>query len=139
MKKFFAFQCFALIMFSFQASANYAEFFGSHPTTSAIGNQANSNQYDPSNNYYIPALMGFSDTITFSSSAGSVSTDFEPVGSVVTKNTTNDGTQTGTSTESAAVRTDYDSFMGATIHATLPLGYPGAGAIAVSILLRQVK
>ena len=117
-----------LVLFSFQSFANYAEFFGSHPSTAAIGNQANTNEYDPSNNYYVPALMAFSDTITFSTSAGSVSTDFEPINSIVTKNTANtDSTETGN------VSTKYDNFYGATIHTTLPIAFKGAGPLSVSI------
>ncbi|MBK24470.1 MAG: hypothetical protein CME70_10785 [Halobacteriovorax sp.] len=110
------------------AQANYAEFFGSHPSTSGIGNQANTNIYDPANNYYVPALMAFSDTITFATSAGSVSTDFEPISNITIKNSTN-----STTTEVGNASTDYDSFFGATVHATLPLGYKGAGPISVSV------
>lgn len=117
-----------VVLYSFSVHANYAEFFGTHPTTSGIGNQANTDSFDPSNNYYIPALMAFADTITFATSAGTVATDFEPINTVVTKNSTN-----STTNEFGNVSTDYDSFFGAAIHATLPLGYKAAGPLTVSI------
>lgn len=117
--------------FCFQAKANFAEFFGTSPSTSSIGNQANSDEFDPANNYYIPALMAFSDTLTFSTSASSVGTDFEPIGSVVVKNNTN----STTASQSSSVSTDYDSYLGSTFHATLPIAYEGAGAISLSLFM----
>lgn len=123
-----------LALSSFQAQANYAEFFGSHPLTSSIGNQANTNEFDPSNNYYIPALMAFGDTITFSTSAGVVSTDFEPISNIVTKNSTNSSTN-----ETGNVSTEYDNFTGASIHATLPIAFNGAGNLSLSIFTPMGK
>lgn len=120
---------FIMFSISFSSNANYAEFFGSHPSTSSIGNQANSDAFDPANNYYIPALMAFNDTITFSTSVGSVSTSFEPIGTVVVKNSSNSNT-----TQSDVVSTDYKSFYGATIHASVPIAYDGAGSLNVSII-----
>lgn len=119
------------VSLSFQAKANYAEFFGTAPSTSSIGNQANSDEFDPANNYYIPALMAFSDTLTFSTSAASVGTDFDPIGGVVVKNNTN----STSASESASVSTDYESYLGSTFHATLPIAYEGAGAVSLSLFM----
>ncbi|MFT6068122.1 MAG: long-subunit fatty acid transport protein [Bacteriovoracaceae bacterium] len=120
-----------VVFLSFQAKANYAEFFGTAPSTSSIGNQANSDEFDPANNYYIPALMAFSDTLTFSTSIASVSTDFEPITSIVTKNSTN----STTGTESGPVSTEYPSYLGSSLHVTLPIAVEGAGTVSFSLFM----
>jgi long-subunit fatty acid transport protein len=120
-----------MVALSFQAKANYAEFFGTAPSTSSIGNQANTDQFDPANNYYIPALMAFSETISFSASASSVGTDFEPISGVTVKNSTN----STSSSEAGSVTTDYESYLGSTFHATLPIAYEGAGTVSLSLFM----
>lgn len=118
-------------LFSFQVQANYAEFFGTSPSTSSIGNQANTNEFDPANNYYIPALMAFSDTLSFSTSVSSIGTDFEPITGVTTKNNTN----STSASEIGSVSTDYENYLGSSFHATLPIAYDGAGAVSLSLFM----
>lgn len=111
------------------ASASYFEFYGSGAFTSALGNQTSNNASDPSNHYYHPALMAWNKTILFSAHAGSVSTDFENINNIVTKNGTNSG-----SNETGNARTDYGKSYHSIVHASLPLAYPGAGPVSLSFV-----
>jgi long-subunit fatty acid transport protein len=118
-------------LLSSKGYANYAEFFGASVSTSTIGNQANSNKHDPSNNYYIPALLARGEKITLSMSASSVSTSFEEITNVVIKNATNNAT--AAPEELGAVNTEYPNYLGGAVHIALPLANQSAGTVGISI------
>jgi hypothetical protein len=118
------------ILLSFNSNANYFEFFGTNVTTSGIGNQANLDVNDPSNNYYIPAMMGLTKTFNFAGSASFVTTEFEKISGVVTMN---DSYQDPALNEQTGdVNTDYQDHFNGTLHVALPLAN-NAGTIALSV------
>jgi hypothetical protein len=109
--------------------ASLPEFFGASPATSSIGNQSNMLANDPSNLYYVPALSAFADRISLSASTYIIQTEFNPITNVVQQNSTNG--QSGTSTTSGDVDTNYkDSYNGG-VHFMFPL-YNKFGSIGVS-------
>ena len=119
-----------LFLLSLTTSANYFEFFGTHVTTSGIGNQANLNPHDPANNYYIPAQMAFTDSFNLSTSASSAVTDFEPINGIVIKN---DSFQDPALAEqTGSVSTSYQKYYSGSIHLALPLA-KNLGTIALSL------
>ncbi|PIK15065.1 hypothetical protein [Halobacteriovorax sp. JY17] len=119
-----------LFFLSLSVSANYFEFFGTHVTTSGIGNQANLNHNDPANNYYIPAQMAFTETFNLSTSISSAVTDFEPINGVVIKN---DSFQDpALNEEVGSVSTSYQKYYSGSLHLALPLAKK-LGTIGLSI------
>lgn len=119
-----------IIFLSLGTRANYFEFFGTHVSTSGIGNQANLNPHDPANNYYIPAQMAFSNTFNLSTSINSAVTDFEPISGIVVKN---DSFQDpALDEEVGSVSTDYQKYYSGSIHLSLPLARK-LGSIALSL------
>lgn len=119
-----------LILLSLNVNANYFELFGTHVTTSGIGNQPNLNPNDAANNYYIPAQMALSDTFNFAASASMVKTDFESISGIVTKN---DAYQDpALNEEIGSVSTDYDPSFQGSLHISLPLA-KNMGVIALSV------
>ncbi len=122
-----------LIIISFYSSvslASYPEFFGASFSTAAIGNQANLDAFDPSNNYYVPAVLGFSDKVNILMQASSTATHFAPISNVTKTNTTN-----SSSTSTGSVSTDYQKFYGGGLHFALPIGYEHLGTLGISIYL----
>lgn len=118
------------LLFATNSNANYFEFFGTHVTTSGIGNQANLNPHDPANNYYIPAQMAFSDTFNLSTSTSSVVSDFEPINNIVVKN---DSFQDpALDEEIGSVSTSYQKYYSGSLHIALPLAKE-LGTIALSV------
>lgn len=109
--------------------ANYAEFFGSSASTSSIGNQCNFDIDDPSNNYYIPALLAYSKRVTSSLSASSVDTDFEPITNIQISNSTNSSTS-----EVGDINTDYKTAKLNQIHLSLPVAKPFYGSIGLTFI-----
>ncbi|PIP89108.1 MAG: hypothetical protein COW01_16125 [Bdellovibrionales bacterium CG12_big_fil_rev_8_21_14_0_65_38_15] len=109
--------------------ASFFEYYGSGAFSAAQGNQATLNNNDPSNHYYHPASMAWNKTILFSAHAASVSTDFNSINNIVTKNGTNSG-----SNETGDARTDYGKSYHSIVHASLPLAYPGAGPLSLSFV-----
>jgi hypothetical protein len=111
--------------------ASYPEFHGASFSTSMVGNQSNLDPNDPSNNYYIPALIGFSDNVNILLQASSTSTHFKPITNITVANNTNSGSvQTlGSAT------TDYSEFTGAALHVALPIGYKHIGTLGLSVFL----
>lgn len=110
--------------------ASFPEFFGTSPTTAAIGNQANSNAEDPANNYYIPALLGWADKLTISANVSATSHSFTPIKGIVTGNATTG--QSGTTTTTGDVNTDYEDSYNSSIHIALPLKYDYLGGLGIS-------
>ncbi|WP_127718177.1 OmpP1/FadL family transporter [Halobacteriovorax sp. HLS] len=121
---------FILLSLCLNTQANYFEFFGSHVTTSGIGNQANLDADDPANNYYIPALMALTEKFNFAASASMSSTNFESINGVVIMN---DAYQDPALPEqTGSVGTDYDPQYNGTLHIALPLA-KNLGTIALSV------
>lgn len=119
-----------LFIFSSYTLANFPEFFGASATTSSIGGQGNFDQEDPSNNYYFPALLGFSDKVNFTAGANSTATDFEPIKNVVTQNSTNSSSATEVYSN---VNTDYLKYYNFNLHMALPIGREHLGTLGISV------
>jgi len=75
-----------LFILSFSALASFPEYFGTGPTTSSIGNQANQDLDDASNIYYIPSLSAWSQKVSLSASASVVTHSVESITNIVTQN-----------------------------------------------------
>jgi len=122
-----------LVLISFYSSitlASYPEFFGASFSTTAIGNQSNLDAADPSNNYYVPAVLGFSDKVNILLQATSTATHFAPISNITKTNTTN-----SSSSSIGSVSTDYQKFYGGGLHFALPIGYEHLGTLGISIYL----
>ena len=120
-----------LIIFQ-NAHAGYAELFGASFTTGSIGNQANMNPNDPGNNYYAPAVLGFSDNFNVILQASSTATHFKPIDNITVTNSTNSNTAPTT----GSARTAYSKFIGSALHVALPVGGPRhLGTLGLSLFL----
>ena len=97
--------------------ASYPEMFGASYTTSAIGNQFNGDVNDPSNNYYAPAALGFTDKFNVYLGATSTAVYFDRIDNIVVKNTSTSGT-----TEYGSVDVRYPKFYGNAVHLSIPVG-----------------
>ena len=106
-----------LFLFSFKTLASYPEIFGASYSTSAIANQSNLDINDPSNNYYAPALLGFSDKVNMLYQLNTVSTNFTPIKNIVITNNTNSSGETY-----GDVSNNYENFNGGALHLALPIG-----------------
>ena len=110
------------------ALASYPELFGASYTTSAIGNQFNGDQNDPSNNYYAPAVLGFTNKFNVYLGATSTAVYFEKINNIVVKNTSTSGV-----TEYGNVDVNYPKFYGNALHLSIPVGgQEHLGTIALS-------
>lgn len=68
------------------AKASFPEMFGASSSTMAVGGQARAHTEDASNNYYAPALLGFSKQLQLQASTFWAQTDFDEVGSITVEN-----------------------------------------------------
>lgn len=107
------------------SKASFPETFGASFSTRMIGHMSNGDENDPSNNYYAPALLAFSNHVNLLLESTSTSTFFKPINNVVVTNSANssNGTTYGN------VDTSYKKFTGGSIHGALPIGYPEHGTI----------
>ncbi len=122
---------FVALLFSTQTYASYPELFGASFSTSALGNQANLDENDPSNNYYIPALLGFTENFNALIQASSTATDFKPIKNIVVTNSTN---SSGTTFGDA--KTNYNKFYGSALHLGVPVGgQRHLGTLGLSVFL----
>lgn len=121
---------FLAVLFSSQVHASYPEMFGASFSTTYIGNQANLDVNDPSNNYYAPAVLGFSNKVNVLMQATSTATHFKPMNNIVVTNSTN-----STSTTTGNVSNDYQKFHGASFHFALPIGYQHLGTLGLSVFM----
>lgn len=119
-----------LVLFASHTYANFAEFFGASATTTAVGLQSNFDSEDAANNYYFPALLGFSDHINATLGANSTATDFDPIKNVVVQNSTNSSV---TSETYANVSTDYLKYYNFNAHFSLPIGREHFGTLGLSV------
>lgn len=118
------------ISISGESFASYPEFFGASFSTTAIGNQANLDSADPSNNYYVPATLGFSDKVNVLMQATSTATHFKRMPNIVVTNSTN-----SSSTTRGNVENNYQKFHGASLHLALPIGYQHLGTLGLSLFM----
>ena len=116
-----------VIFLHIELKASYPDFFGTSPFTQAIGNQANLDQINPSNNYYIPASLAHATTPSTSISLGAMSTDFEEIKNIVVKN------RSGSDTfRRGDVSTDYKHPRYTAIHLALPVSFKIKSALGIS-------
>jgi hypothetical protein len=114
------------------AHANYPEMFGASFTTSSIGNQANLDANDPSNNYYAPSILGFSDKFNVVLEASSTAVHPKDINNIVVTN----GTNSNVPATTGSGNTHYTKFYGGAIHAAVPAGgNTQLGTIGLSIFL----
>jgi long-subunit fatty acid transport protein len=114
------------------ANASYPELFGASYSTTGIGNQANFDANDPSNNYYAPALLAFTDKFNVLAQASSTATHFKSIDNIVVTNSTN---SSGTTTTGKA-NLSYPKFYGMALHASVPLGgNRHLGSLGLSVFL----
>jgi len=111
--------------------ASYPEYFGTAPSTSAIGNQSNRNASDPANTYFLPALSAWSQKISISATAATTSHHFEPITQVVSENSTTG--QTGTAVVTSNVDTDYENSENSVVSIILPLREKEYGAASLLV------
>ena len=107
--------------------ASYAEFFGSSASTAAIGNQANLDPDDPSNNYYLPAILAHTKKIGFSLSLGSIDPEFKAIDGIVVKNRSNSDAD-----ERGRADVNYRTTYHGAVHLNLPIAHENAGNIGIS-------
>lgn len=120
------------LLASTSAFASYPELFGASFTTSSIGNQANLDSNDPSNNYYAPAVLGFSDKFNVLVQASSTAGHFKEVTNIVVTNSTNSNNAPTTGN----ARTNFSKFYGSALHVALPVGgVKHMGTLGLSVFL----
>jgi long-subunit fatty acid transport protein len=118
------------LLFINTAMASYPELFGASFSTSGIGNQANFNVNDPSNNYYAPALLGLTDNFNVLLQSTSTATHFKSINNITVTNSTNSNNP---STVGNA-KVSYPKFYGSSLHASIPVGgVKHMGSIGLSI------
>lgn len=121
-----------LVLTSFQANASYPELFGASFSTSGIGNQSNLDANDPSNNYYAPSVLGFSDKFNVLAQATSTAVHFKKIDGITVTN----GTNSNNAPTTGSARTDYPKFYGTALHAAVPVGgHQHLGTLAFSMFL----
>ncbi len=121
---------FFMLFLPLSSMASFPEFFGTGPTTSGIGNQANGQVNDPANIYYVPAMAAWADKITIGATMSATTHDFEPINNIVTENSTTG--ETGTSTKTGNANTNYEDTFNTSVHLLFPLRYKEAGALGLS-------
>jgi long-subunit fatty acid transport protein len=115
----------SLIFLSTNAWSSFPELFGASYTTSMIGNQSNLDPNDPSNNYYSPAILAFTQKVNVLLQATSTAPHFDKINNVVVTNSIN----STSGTTYGSVDTNYVKFYGGGLHFGLPIGYPEHGTI----------
>lgn len=122
---------FVLLILFPKADASYPEFFGASYSTSTIGNQSTLDPNDPSNNYYSPAILGFSDKVNILMQATASTTSFTRITNIILTNNTNSSSTPTTGN----VENKYKSFYGSGLHFALPIGNQHLGTLGISIFL----
>ena len=117
-------------LFTTTAQASFPEFFGTGPTTSPLGNQANSDHNDPGNLYYIPALAAWSEKVVIGATMSATSHNFEDIKGIVTENATTG--QSGQTTVTGDANTAYEDSFNTSVNLLFPLRNKEAGAIGLS-------
>ncbi len=120
---------FLIALATSSAQASFPEYFGTGPSTSSIGNQANRNGEDPANIYFLPALSAWSQKISIAATASVVTHSFESIDNVVTENSTNG--QSGTTVVTGSANTNYQDSNNTVVSLILPLREKKFGAASV--------
>lgn len=120
-----------LIILSQSTMASFPEFYGTGPSTSSLGNQSNSQENDPANLYYVPALSAWAKNISISANIAVAKHSFEDINNITTENSTNG--QTGTTTITGSANTNYENALSSNIHFLFPLRNENAGSIGLSL------
>jgi hypothetical protein len=115
MKIFITIICFLITN---ESKANFPEIFGASFTTSGIGNQANLDINDPSNNYYAPSMLGFSENFNILTQASSVAFHPKKIENIIITNSTN----SNTASTSGDASTNYPKFLSGGLHIVVPIG-----------------
>jgi hypothetical protein len=114
-----------LYLSSINIFASYPEIFGASFSTRIIGHMSNLDINDPSNNFYAPAILGFSKKVNAEAELTSTNTSFDSINNIAITNASN----SSSGTTYGSVSTDYADFIGAGLHFGLPIGYPEHGTI----------
>lgn len=109
--------------------ASFPEFFGTGPTTSTIGNQANGNTHDAANLYYVPAMAAWSDKLTLQATMSATTHDFNDITNIITENSTTG--QSGSTTEVGNANTSYEDALNTVVNILFPLR-DDLGAVGIS-------
>ena len=117
------------LIYSTLTFASYPEMFGSSYSTTAVGNQSNLDANDPSNNYYVPAVLGFSDKVNVLMQATATNTFFKKISNITITNNTNSNSAATT----GEANTSYPGFYGGSLHFALPIGYQHLGTLGLSV------
>lgn len=119
----------ALILLSQTTLASFPEFFGTGPTTSGVGNQANSQVNDPANLYYLPAMSAWAKKISIGATMSATTHDFEPITNIVTENSTTG--ESGSTTVTGDANTTYEDSLNTSAHILFPI-INNAGTVGIS-------
>lgn len=120
---------FIVFVLSFSTYASFPEFFGTGPTTSTIGNQANGNSNDAANLYYIPAMAAWADKLTLQATMSATTHDFNDINNIVTENSTTG--ETGSTTQTGNANTSYEDSLNSVVNLLFPLR-ADMGAVGIS-------
>ncbi|MBT3982712.1 MAG: hypothetical protein HOE90_15240 [Bacteriovoracaceae bacterium] len=112
--------------------ASFPEMFGASASTSSFGSQASSDVEEPANNYYAPALLGFSRNVNLGVSTYLVNTYFEEIKNVTVENTWTRSSLTWPNGKHDVDVNDGVLWMNA-IHASLPILKPTGPKIGFSL------
>ncbi|MCF8060436.1 MAG: outer membrane protein transport protein [Bacteriovoracaceae bacterium] len=121
---------FLICLFSITTQASFPEFFGTGPTTSTLGNQANSDHNDPANLYYIPALAAWGEKVVVGATMSATTHNFEDIKGIITENSTTG--QSGQTTVTGDANTNYEDSINTSINLLFPLRDKDLGAIGLS-------
>jgi len=117
-------------LFTQNAGAHVAEFFGAGATTMAVGNQASFDTNDGALGYYSAALLAHQEKLSLSFSTIHIKTKFEDINNIVVENSTNSNTPTPVR---SSVGTDYEAVTMGSFAAVLPLAYEGSGNLVLNV------
>ncbi len=105
-------------LLSFNSFASYSEMFGAGAHNASLGNQSTNSPSDPSNNYYLPAILAFQKKSQFNYSLSYFDPGPRKFPEMVVKNDTNDDSGTPVY---GTPNNDYESLFFNSFHFTIPL------------------
>ncbi len=114
-------------LISLNLYASYPELFGTNWTTSSIAGQADFNTRNSSNNYYIPAIVAFTDKKHFAASIYHTLSNMESIKNVIVENEVSSDT---TNDEFGDVNTNIKSYNSMAINSNFPTE---SGVFSVSV------
>ncbi len=78
-----------IVIFTTTSFASIQDFFGTSASTASVSGMGNSNPSNGGNNYYLPAILGYSKSNTAEYSFFNIEHSFPAIDNIVTKNGTN--------------------------------------------------